>query len=175
MCTASASFYLFQCCICVPPLSGFIYRFSKCVTLLFPSFHLISVSIYSSLQLSFLLNFPASQLLSDVAALLYAHDITIYKAAASLCVSVRLSVPPFFRHRRLTATKFATHMRIDPGIIRTQKYLTHPTPGGSQREFRGSKIQKSGKCHELPRKSINKINPYPTGGGGGGCGRFSDQ
>ena len=32
-----------------------------------------------------------------------------------------------------------------------QKKLTHPTPGGS-----GSKFQKSGKFHELPRKSIKK-------------------
>ena len=34
----------------------------------------------------------------------------------------------------------------------------------------GAKFQKSGKCHELPRKSINCClpppHPYPTGGGG---------
>ena len=41
-----------------------------------------------------------------------------------------LSVPPpvFFRQDLLTATKFGTHVRIDPGIIRTQNNLTHPTP-----------------------------------------------
>ena len=49
-----------------------------------------------------------------------------------VCVSVCLCVrtpPPLFRHGRLTATKFGTHVRIDPGIIRAQKHLTHPTPG----------------------------------------------
>ena len=49
----------------------------------------------------------------------------LYKAAASLCL-----YPPFFRHDRLTATKFGTHMRIDLGIIRTQTSLSHPNPGG---------------------------------------------
>ena len=39
---------------------------------------------------------------------------------------------------------------------------THPTQGG----FRVSKIQKPGKCHELPRKSIKKITLHPTRGGG---------
>ena len=38
--------------------------------------------------------------------------------------------PLFFRQDLLTATKFGTHVRIDPGIIRTQNNLTHPTPGG---------------------------------------------
>ena len=73
--------------------------------------------------------------------------------------------------------------------------LTHPTPEGPQGvggskfqksgkfhelprklikklppvgNFRGSKNQKSGKCHELPRKVIKKCNPHPTGGLGGG-------
>ena len=33
----------------------------------------------------------------------------------------------------------------------------------------GSKNQKSGKCHELPRKSIKKyLTKKPGGGGGGG-------
>ena len=44
--------------------------------------------------------------------------------------------------------------------------------GGSQGNGGGAKFQKSGKFHELPRKSINCClppppHPYPTGGGGG--------
>ena len=39
-----------------------------------------------------------------------------------------------------------------------------PAQGGRSRNFRGSKNQKSGKCHELPRKLIKtKCNPHPTG------------
>ena len=69
-----------------------------------------------------------------------------------VCVCVCLSVTPFFRHDRVTATKFGTHVRIDPGIIRTKKQLTHHTLGGLSWDIRGSKIRKSGTCHELPRK-----------------------
>ena len=52
-----------------------------------------------------------------------------------VCVSVYVCMcvcvyPPFFRHDRLTATEFGTHVRIDPGIIRAQHNFTHPTPGG---------------------------------------------
>ena len=36
-----------------------------------------------------------------------------------------------------------------------------PTPHQRSGNFRGSKNQKSGKCHELPRKVITKINPTP--------------
>ena len=42
--------------------------------------------------------------------------------------------------------------------------------GGSQGNWGGgATFQKSGKCHELPRKSMNCClppHPYPTGGGG---------
>ena len=48
-----------------------------------------------------------------------------------VCLYVYL-YPPIFRHDCRFATKFGMHMRIDPGINRTQKHLTHPTPGGSQ-------------------------------------------
>ena len=59
------------------------------------------------------------------------------------CVSVCLYPPPLFRHDLLTATKFGTHVRIDPGIIRTQNNLTHPTPGGGSRGIlRGQKFNK---------------------------------
>ena len=44
--------------------------------------------------------------------------------------------------------------------------------GGRSGNFRGSKNQKSGKCHELSRKSINVFLPNPPRGvpGGGGWG-----
>ena len=83
-------------------------------------------------------------------------------------VCVFVSVPTFFRHDRLTANKFGTHARIDPGIIRAQTNLTHPTPRGSQGGFMASTIQKSRKCHELPRKSIKKLTPTPRVGWVGG-------
>ena len=52
--------------------------------------------------------------------------LLLYKA-----LSVCLSVPPFFRHDRRTATKFSTHIRIDRyGTGSHLKKLTHPTPGG---------------------------------------------
>ena len=96
---------------------------------------------------------------------------TIYSCSFPLCVCVRLCVclyPPFFRHDHLTATKFGTHVRIDWGIIRAQKNLTHPTPRGSHGGFGGSKIQKSGKCHVLSRESITNLPPPPPHPGVGG-------
>ena len=52
--------------------------------------------------------------------------------------------------------------------------LIHPTPGGggSQRNWGGgAKFQKSGKFHELPRKSIHCcLPPPPTQQVGGGLG-----
>ena len=55
------------------------------------------------------------------------------------------------------------------------KKIDLPTQGGGGRSgnFRGSKNQKSGKCHELSRKSINLFLPIPPRGGvpgGGGWG-----
>ena len=57
-----------------------------------------------------------------------------------------------------------------------KKLLIHPTPGGVPRGIGGggSKCQKSGKFHELPRKSIHCCLPHPptptptqlVGGGG---------
>ena len=43
-------------------------------------------------------------------------------------------------------------------------FKPHPTPGGPNGDFRGSKIQKSGKCHGRPRKSIIFFNPIPPCG-----------
>ena len=42
--------------------------------------------------------------------------------------------------------------------------------GGQSGNFRGSKNQKSGKCHELSRKSIKFVFTHPTRGGGGSGG-----
>ena len=48
------------------------------------------------------------------------------------------------------------------------KKLTSPPKGGGRNgNFRGSKNQKSGKCHELSRKSITFVFTHPTRGGGG--------
>ena len=46
-------------------------------------------------------------------------------------------------------------------------FLTHPTPGGGGSRG-GSKFQKSGKFHELSRKSIQNFTPPPTKGGRSG-------
>ena len=49
------------------------------------------------------------------------------------------------------------------------KKIDLPTQGGGggrSGNFRGSKNQKSGKCHELSRKSINLFLPIPPRGGG---------
>ena len=56
-------------------------------------------------------------------------QLVYYIKLQCLFVSVCLSVPPFFRHDRLTATKLGMHMQIDVGIIRTNTNLTHPTQG----------------------------------------------
>ena len=51
------------------------------------------------------------------------------------------------------------------------KKLTSPPKGGGRSgNFRGSKNQKSGKCHELSRKSINLFLPIPPRGGVQGWG-----
>ena len=46
------------------------------------------------------------------------------------------------------------------------KKIDLPTQGGRSGNFRGSKNQKSGKCHELSRKSIKFVFTHPTRGGG---------
>ena len=46
-----------------------------------------------------------------------------------------------------------------------KKVTPHPRRGGRSGILGG---QKSGKCHELSRKSIKKIDPLPPGGGSGG-------
>ena len=58
---------------------------------------------------------------------------------AFVCVSV--CTPPPLRHDRLTATKFGTHVWIDPGIIQAQTNLTHPG---------GHKLKSSGNVMTCP-------------------------
>ena len=78
-------------------------------------------------------------------------------------------------HDSLSATIFGTHIWIDMGLIRTYFFFDPPDPRrGARGDFRGSKIQKSRKCHEQPRKSINcslkkkPTSPHPTPGGPSG-------
>ena len=73
-------------------------------------------------------------------------NLLLYKAAVSMCLSVCL-YPPLFRHDRRIATK----------------HLTHPTQEGPVFFFRVSTNQKSGKCHELPRKSVHFLTPPKDG------------
>ena len=90
-----------------------------------------------------------------------------------VCLSVYLYPPPFFSTRPSDCNQIwhAYNMWIDPGIIRAKNKFEPPHPRRSQGV---SQIQKSGKCHELSRKSIKKVNPHPTGGGRG-FGSFRDQ
>ena len=85
----------------------------------------------------------------------------LYKAAVPLCVCVCLSVPPpFFWHDRLIATKFGTHARIDPGIIREQTKFTHPTPRGvSGGILGGQKFQKVREMSWTAQKINKKLTP----------------
>ena len=101
-----------------------------------------------------------------------------YKSCRFLCLSVCLYPPP--------PPFFDTTVGLQPNLahIFGYRYGTHselkknnlPTPPqrGPVGGFRGSKNQKSGKCHELPRKSIKQLlkkNPVGVGWGG----NFSGQ
>ena len=65
-------------------------------------------------------------------------------------------------------TKFGTHVRKDLGMVPTKKKLTPNPRGGRSWNFRGSKNQKSGKCHELSRKAIKICLTHSTPGDSGG-------
>ena len=86
----------------------------------------------------------------------------------SVCLSVCLSVVPppfFFRHDRLTATKFGTHMRIDLGVIRTQHFFDPPHPSGDPGPggiLGGQKFKSPGNVMNCPENSINKFNHHTT-------------
>ena len=74
-----------------------------------------------------------------------------------VCMSV--CTPLFFRHDRPTATTFGTHMRIDMGIIRTQRKLTHPTPGGSRWNLGGQQFKSPGNVMNCPDNQLKKCTP----------------
>ena len=91
--------------------------------------------------------------------------VHIYYIIKLQCPFVCLCVclyPPFFRHDRLTATKFGTHMRIDPGIIRAQTNLTHPTTGGI---LRGQNFKSSGNFMNCQENRYIFFNQPPPPGG----------
>ena len=69
-----------------------------------------------------------------VFALIAVYYIKLQRPLVCLCVSV----PLLFRHDRRTATKFGTHIRVDTGLFSAKKNLTHPTPGGFQKQKRRS-------------------------------------
>ena len=103
----------------------------------------------------------ATTVLTQLTVSLY--QTIYYKAAVSLCVclSVCLSVtPPPFSTRLSDRNQIWHAYMIYPGLIRGSfkpKQIWHtPLQESPREDFRGSKIQKSGKCHELPRKSITK-------------------
>ena len=89
----------------------------------------------------------------------------------SVCLSVCTPAP--FRHDRLTATKFGTPVRIDPGIIRTTHFVDPPTQGrshvGWDGSFSGHNFKSSGNfmnCREN-RFILYPVIPTHSGGGGG--------
>ena len=71
------------------------------------------------------------------------------RACVRACVRVSVPPPPF-RHDRLTATTFSTHVRIDPGIIRVQKHLTHPPSCGLRGGLGGQQFKSPGNVTSCP-------------------------
>ena len=73
-------------------------------------------------------------------------------------------------HSRPSERNHIWHTYLDRyGTDSNLIFFDPPDPkGGARGAFRGSKIQKSGKCHELPRKSIIKKKNHPTPGGPSG-------
>ena len=67
-----------------------------------------------------------------------------------VCLSV--CTPPFFRHDRRTATKFGTHMRVDMGLILSQKNVTHPTPGGFLGDQKIKSLGNVMNCQKIQKK-----------------------
>ena len=113
-----------------------------------------SISANSTIIYYFSLRFLLSRSTSDSER---THIYSIYKAAVSLSVCLFVCGclhPPLFSTRPSDRNQI-WHIYSD----RYGKTFDPP-----QRGFRGSKIQKSGKCHEMSRKSINNLRPTPPWG-----------
>ena len=84
---------------------------------------------------------------------------------AAVFVHFAIVIPAL--HSRLSDRNQIWHTYSDGyGTDSNLNKFDPPDPRG---DFRGSKIQKSGKCHELPRKSIFFFfKPHPTPGGPNG-------
>ena len=79
-----------------------------------------------------------------------------------VCLSVCLSVPPFFRHDHQTATKFGTHAdRSGNGSY--LKLCPPPQGGGASENFKGQKFKSPGNVINC-RENQYKSNPYPSRG-----------
>ncbi len=81
---------------------------------------------------------------------MHGSKVFYYKKLPCPFVCVFVSVPTFFRHDRLTANKVGTRARIDPGMIRAQTNLTHPTPRGSQGGLWGQQFKSPGNVMSCP-------------------------
>ena len=88
---------------------------------------------------------------------------------AAVFVHFAIVIPAL--HSRLSDRNQIWHTYSDGyGTDSNLNIFDPPDPRrGARGDFRGSKIQKSGKCHELPRKSIIFfVKPHPTPGGPNG-------
>ena len=90
-----------------------------------------------------------------------ASNATVVTAGKMVCVSVK-----YRRPNRWTDQIWHAYADV-PGDGSYLNKLTSPRSGN----FRGSKDQKSGKCHELSRQSIHFFNPSHPGGFRGGWGQ----
>ena len=90
---------------------------------------------------------------------IYKFSVCVYECVCLLRIGGQTAGP--------IMTKFDTHMWIDLGMVPTFKKLTSHPRGVAVGILGGQKI----KVREMSRtakKSNNKINPHPTGAGGGG-------
>ena len=92
---------------------------------------------------------------------------TLERLLPGVCTNVALQQPGSAETLAAVRTR-ATCKSGDGSYL---KKMTSPPKGvGRNGNFRGSQNQKSGKCHELSRKSIQFVFTHPTRGGFGGGG-----